>query len=81
MPKQLHSTTKHPLPIPIEPSYVSQVLCDPHWRVAMSDELTMLMRHGTWYMELDFSTHQLSTNGMQMSVPCKKKIKWDCGSL
>ena len=47
-PKQLHAVTKHPIPHSIEPSCVSQALRDPHWRWAMSEELTALMRHGTW---------------------------------
>ena len=47
-PKQFNSMTKHPLPPTIEPICVSQALRDPHWRYAMSDELTALMHHGTW---------------------------------
>ena len=47
-PKQLHTVTKHPLPETIEPTYVSQVVSEPHQREAMSHELTTLMRHGTW---------------------------------
>jgi hypothetical protein len=47
-PKQLHSVSKHPIPPIIEPTCVSQALCDPKWRSAMSDELTALMRHHTW---------------------------------
>ncbi|KAL6320707.1 hypothetical protein AAG906_008707 [Vitis piasezkii] len=47
-PKQLHTTTKHPLPEPPEPSCVSQALKDPHWRKAMSEEVTTLLQHGTW---------------------------------
>ena len=47
-PKKLHAVTKYPIPHTIEPSCVSQALHDPHWRRAMSEELTALMRHGTW---------------------------------
>jgi hypothetical protein len=47
-PKQLHTVTKHPIPHSIGQSCVSQALRDPHWRRAMSEELTALMRHGTW---------------------------------
>ena len=47
-PKQLHTTTKHPLPEPPEPSCVSQALKDPHWCKAMSEEVTALLQHGTW---------------------------------
>ena len=47
-PKQLHTTTKHPLPEPPEPSCVSEALKDPHWRKAMSEEVTALLQHGTW---------------------------------
>ncbi|KAL6346985.1 hypothetical protein AAG906_012236 [Vitis piasezkii] len=37
-PKQLHTTT----------NCVSQALKDPHWRKAMSEEVTTLLQHGTW---------------------------------
>ncbi|KAF5442060.1 hypothetical protein F2P56_037245 [Juglans regia] len=47
-PKQLHSTTNHPIPSTIEPTCVGQALREPHWRTAMSEELTALMRHSTW---------------------------------
>jgi histone deacetylase 1/2 len=47
-PKQLNSATKHLMPYTIEPTCVSQVVSEPHWREAMSQELTALMRHGTW---------------------------------
>ncbi|RVW30525.1 Retrovirus-related Pol polyprotein from transposon RE2 [Vitis vinifera] len=47
-PKQFNSVTKHPLLPTIEPTCVGQALREPHWRHAMSDELTTLMRHGTW---------------------------------
>lgn len=39
--------TKHPLPLALEPIGVQQALKDPHWRQAMSDEFTALVRHGT----------------------------------
>jgi histone deacetylase 1/2 len=47
-PKQLHSVSKHPIPPAIEPTCVSQAICDPKWRSAMSNELTALMHHHTW---------------------------------
>ena len=47
-PKQLNIVTKHPLPQSLEPTCVTQALSMPKWREAMSDELTALMRHGTW---------------------------------
>jgi hypothetical protein len=46
-PKQVNTTTKHPLPSTAEPTCVGQALREPHWRLAMSKELTTLMRHGT----------------------------------
>ncbi|XP_031267031.1 uncharacterized protein LOC116125457 [Pistacia vera] len=47
-PKQFNCVTKHPLPSTIEATCVGQALCEPHWRQAMSEELTALMHHGTW---------------------------------
>ena len=47
-PKQLNTVTKHPLPHSLEPTCVTQALSLPRWRTAMSDELTALMKHGTW---------------------------------
>jgi len=47
-PKQLHTVTKHPLPHTLEPTCVSQAITQLHWREAMSNELTALMKHGTW---------------------------------
>ncbi|GKU98153.1 hypothetical protein SLEP1_g11189 [Rubroshorea leprosula] len=47
-PKQMHLATKHPLPVPVEPSCVSQAVCHPHWRRAMSEEFDALVRQGTW---------------------------------
>ena len=47
-PKQLHLTTKHPLPSSIEPTCVTQALKDPKWRAAMSEEFSSLLRNGTW---------------------------------
>ena len=40
--------SKHPLSESIEPTCVSQALSQPQWRDAMSNELTALMKHGTW---------------------------------
>ncbi|GFY82736.1 hypothetical protein Acr_02g0009760 [Actinidia rufa] len=47
-PRQLNVTTKHPLPVTLEPSCVSQALQHPKWRAAMSDEFNALARNGTW---------------------------------
>ncbi|KAL6321118.1 hypothetical protein AAG906_012890 [Vitis piasezkii] len=47
-PKQLHTVSKHYLPLPLEPTCVTQAASHPEWREAMSSELTALMRHGTW---------------------------------
>ena len=47
-PKQLNTVTKHPLPHSLEPTCVTQALSLSQWRTAMSDELTALMKHGTW---------------------------------
>ena len=47
-PKQLHIMSKHYLPLPLEPTCVTQAVSHPEWREAMSSELTALMRHGTW---------------------------------
>ena len=51
-PKQLHPVSKYPLPPTIEPTNVSQAISQPHWREAMSNELTALMKHGTWDLVL-----------------------------
>ena len=47
-PKTINVTSKHTLPPTIEPSTVRQAISQPHWREAMSAELTALMQHGTW---------------------------------
>jgi len=47
-PKQIHLTTKHPLPQLIEPTCVSQTLKDHKWRQVMSEEFNVLVKHGTW---------------------------------
>jgi hypothetical protein len=47
VPKQLHTTTTHPLPESPEPTCVSQALKNPHWRNAMSEEITALLNHAT----------------------------------
>jgi hypothetical protein len=49
-PKQLSVTTKHPLALPLEPTYVSQALKDPRWRQAMTDEFIALVSHDTWHL-------------------------------
>lgn len=46
--KKLFAATKHPLPMDVEPSTLSQALASPYWRDAMADELTALQHHGTW---------------------------------
>ena len=51
-PKQIHTVSKHPFPQTIEPTSVSQAISQPHWREAMSTELTALMKHGTWDLVL-----------------------------
>jgi hypothetical protein len=47
-PCQLNLTTKHPLPVTLEPSCVSQALQHPEWRAVMSAEFTALTSNGTW---------------------------------
>ena len=47
-PKQLHLVSKHPIPLAIEPTCVTQAVNHPQWRDAMSTELIALMKHGTW---------------------------------
>ncbi|XP_041025526.1 uncharacterized mitochondrial protein AtMg00820-like [Juglans microcarpa x Juglans regia] len=47
-PKRLYLATKHPIPSTLEPTGVYQVLKDPHWCQAMSEEFTALVKHGTW---------------------------------
>ncbi|PKI44367.1 hypothetical protein CRG98_035241, partial [Punica granatum] len=47
-PKQLHLTTKHPLPESLEPTCVSQALRDSKWRLAMSEEFNALVKNHTW---------------------------------
>jgi hypothetical protein len=49
-PKSLFMVTKHPLPLSLEPTSVTQALTDPQWRAAMSFELTALIRHDTWHL-------------------------------
>lgn len=49
-PKQFHVVTKHHIPHAIEPSCVSQALYDPHWKQAMFEKLTALMRHNIWIL-------------------------------
>ena len=46
-PNLIINTTKHPLPSSLEPC-VFQVLKDPQWRMAMSEEFIVLVRNGTW---------------------------------
>ena len=49
--------SKHPLPQTIEPTSVRQAISQPHWREAMSTELTTLMEHGTWDLVLPPSNY------------------------
>jgi hypothetical protein len=58
-PKQLHLTTKHPLPDPIEPTTVSQAMKDPRWHSAMAVELNALVRNGTWDLVPPQSHHNV----------------------
>jgi hypothetical protein len=59
-PKQLSVTTKHPLPLALEPTCVSQALKDPRWRQAMADEFAALVSHGTWRLVPRPSASQLN---------------------
>ena len=45
-----HIATKHPLPTDdlVEPSCFSQANKDPNWRDAMSQEISALLKNGTW---------------------------------
>jgi histone deacetylase 1/2 len=49
-PKSLFMVTKHPLPLSLEPTSVTQALTEPQWCAAMSSELTVLIRHDTWHL-------------------------------
>jgi hypothetical protein len=51
-PKQINTVSKYRLPQTIEPTSVSQAISEPHWREVMSNELTALMKHGTWDLVL-----------------------------
>lgn len=42
--KQLHTMFKHPFPLTIEQTCVSQAISQPQWHDAMSTELTSLMK-------------------------------------
>lgn len=44
----MHTISNHSLPLPLEPTCVSQAASHPEWREAMSNELTALMQHGIW---------------------------------
>lgn len=57
-PKQFNSASKHPIQPPIEPNCVKQVLSDPKWRNAMSEDLAALMRHGTWELVPTFTHYK-----------------------
>jgi len=48
VPKQLHTTTTHPLHESVEPTCISQALKNPLWRNAMSKEIIALFNHATW---------------------------------
>ena len=45
--KQLHVTSKFPLPEPVEPSYFTQAMKYSEWRNAMSEEFNALLANGT----------------------------------
>jgi len=47
-PKQLHRTTKFPLPNQIKPSCLSQALKHSEWRQAMLEEFNALLANATW---------------------------------
>lgn len=46
-PNLIHSATKHPLPESLKPICVSQAICDPNWRAAMSKEFNALLHNYT----------------------------------
>lgn len=55
-PKQLyHTTTKHLLPEPIEPTCHSQAVKDPRWHVALSDEINALLKKRTFLVHVNDS--------------------------
>ena len=62
-PKQIHLTTKHPLPQPIEPTCVSQALKDHKWQHTMSEEFNALVKHDTWEL--------VSSNPSIIPVGCR----------
>lgn len=51
-PKQVHTVSKHPFLLILEATSVSQAISHHHWREAISNELTTLMKHGTWDLVL-----------------------------
>lgn len=69
-PKQLHTTTKHPLPELDESTCVSQALKDPLWHKDMSKEITIMLNHETW--ELVPSASSQTLVGYKF-VFCKKR--------
>lgn len=60
-PKQLKSTTKHPIPTTMKPTCVCQTFYELHWRATMSEELTTLMHHG---MQINSPTKKLHAHGV-----------------
>ncbi|CAH9069601.1 unnamed protein product [Cuscuta europaea] len=44
----VNSTTRHPIPTPLEPVSVKQALADPRWKAVMEDEIAALQRNTTW---------------------------------
>jgi histone deacetylase 1/2 len=47
-PKKLHTVSKFPLPITIEPSCPSKAIKIAEWKSAMSDEFNALLSNNTW---------------------------------
>jgi hypothetical protein len=47
-PKQLNSVTKYPLPQTFESTCVLQAISQSQQRNAMSNELTIILKHRTW---------------------------------
>uniref|UniRef100_A0A6N2KS64 Integrase catalytic domain-containing protein n=1 Tax=Salix viminalis TaxID=40686 RepID=A0A6N2KS64_SALVM len=58
-PRQLHTTTKHPLPNTLAPTCVSQALRHSEWRAAMSNEFNALTHNGTWTLVPPSPQHNL----------------------
>lgn len=46
--KFFYVATKHPTPLPFEPTCVVQALNDPNWRLALFEEFNFLLKNDTW---------------------------------